>query len=50
MSWVEAAIWLQVNDPERRLTFIQNEMIKSALARDDLNAARKYMKDFLKCR
>lgn len=46
MHWIEIAMWIRAEDPKGCMSIVQHEMVKSALARDDVKTARRYIADF----
>ena len=47
MNWIEIGLWIRANDPHYRLSYVQHLMVESALMRDDVKTAQKYINDFV---
>lgn len=50
MNWLASKLWIGERDPDRRLTELQRMNVESALARDDIKTAKKYIDDYLRTR
>lgn len=46
MNWVEVFAWIRQHDPRGYLTYVQHEILRSALARDDVQTAKKHLRDW----
>ena len=46
MNEFQIGAWIERHDPQRRMTFVQHEIIKSALLRDDVDKAKKMVSDW----
>ena len=47
MNWIVISGWIRTYDPDNRLLYVQRLMVESALMRDDVKTAKKYINDFL---